>query len=116
MNKVTKKGGEIDMKFLVLTEVRELPPDPAQSMEVARQQIETLLELKKKGKVLEGYTKAGLKGGVVIFDVESAAELNGLMLSLPLYTFLDTEVYPLLDNEESLAQMKKASEKMKAKK
>ena len=104
------------MKFLVLTEVREMPPDPAQSMELARQQIETLLELKKKGKVLEGYTKAGLKGGVIIFDVESAAELNGLMLSLPLYTFLDTEVYPLLDNEESLAQMKKASERMKAKK
>jgi muconolactone delta-isomerase len=72
------------------------------------------LQLKKKGKVLEGYTKAGLKGGVIIFDVESAAELNGLMLSLPLYTFLETEIYPLLDNEESLAQMKKASERMKA--
>jgi muconolactone delta-isomerase len=94
-----------------LTEVRELPPDPAQSMELARQQIETLLDLKKKGKVLEGYTKAGLKGGVIIFDVESAAELNSLMLSLPLYTFLDTEVYPLLDNEESLAQMKKSLRK-----
>jgi muconolactone D-isomerase len=109
-------GGEFSLKFLVLTEVRELPPEPAQSMELARQQIEMLLELKKKGKVLEGYTKAGLKGGVVIFDVESAAELNSLMLSLPLYTFLDTEVYPLLDNEESLAQMKQASERMKAKK
>jgi muconolactone D-isomerase len=101
------------MKFLVLTEIRELPLDPAKSMDLARQQVEMLIDLKKKGKVLEGCTKAGMKGGVIIFDVESVAELNGLMLSLPLYTFLDTEVYPLLDNEESMVQMKKAAEKMK---
>jgi muconolactone D-isomerase len=104
------------MKFLVLTEVRELPPDPARSMDLARQQVEMLIDLKKKGKVLEGCTKAGMKGGVVIFDVESAKELNSLMLSLPLYTFLDTEVYPLLDNEESMVQMKKATEKIKKEK
>jgi len=101
------------LKFLVLTEVREMPPDPARSMELAKQHVQTLLELKKKGKVLEGFTKAGSKGGVILLDVESAAELNSLMLRLPLYTFLDTEVYPLLDNEESFAQMKKAAEMMK---
>lgn len=101
------------MKFLVLTEVREMPPDPGRSMELAKQHVQTLLDLKKKGKVLEGFTKAGSKGGVILLDVDSAAELNSLMLRLPLYTFLDTEVYPLLDNEESFAQMKKAAEMMK---
>ena len=66
-------------------------------------------------KVVEGFTKAGSKGGVILLDVQSATELNTLMLRLPLYTFLETEVYPLLDTEESFAQMKKAAEMMKAK-
>lgn len=95
------------MKFLVLTKMAHLPPlPPEQIYEMAAKQVQLNIQYEKEGKIEVGYAKAGLKGGVLIFDVESATELNALLSQMPLYTFLDIEIYPLVSNEEILAQLK----------
>ena len=101
------------MKFLVLSEMAHLPPvPPEQIFEMAVRQVQWNIQLEEEGKVEVGYAKAGAKGGVLIFDVESAAELNSLLSRMPLYTFLNIQIFPLIPNKEILAQLEKQA-KMK---
>ena len=105
------------MKFLVVGKMRETPPVPPEQLrEMVVREWQTGLQLRKEGKTEVGYAFSGLKGGMSIHEAESGADLNAHLMRLPLYAFLDIEIYPLMTVEEALTQSKQALEAIKAKK
>lgn len=97
-----------------MREVPSVPPEKLREMVVGEWQ--TALRLRNEGKVESGYALVGQKGGVSIHEAESGADLNAQLMQLPLYAFLDIEIYPLMTVEEALAQAKKALETIKTQK
>jgi muconolactone D-isomerase len=95
------------MKFLVVAKMREAPSVP---MEKIRAMVvgewQTALQIRKEGKVDVGYALVGQKGGVSIHEAESGADLNAQLMRLPMYVFLDIDIYPLMTIEEALKQAK----------
>jgi len=117
--KSTNKEGrdEVDMKFLVVATMREIPPVPTeQFLEMTVGEWQTVLQFRKEGKAEVNYGLAGLKGGMGIVEVESGAELNAMLMRLPFYPFLDVQIYPLMTVNEALSQAKQGLEAFKAQK
>jgi muconolactone delta-isomerase len=86
---------------------------------VARQLFEATIALsnqqKKAGKILELYFIPGWNRVVAIRESKSAEELNQNIDELPLSSFMNYEVYPLADYNESaktILEGLKAAEKM----
>ncbi|MEE9508864.1 MAG: muconolactone Delta-isomerase family protein [Candidatus Bathyarchaeia archaeon] len=105
------------MKFLVIATSREslkLPPEQALKLIMAEYQVGK--QLLKEGKMEEVYLLAGLKGGMLIGEAESGAELNAMMTRMPLYDSLDIQIYPLMTLDEGIAQVKQGLEFLKAQK
>jgi muconolactone D-isomerase len=103
------------MKFLVVAKMREAPPVPPEKLrEMVVGEWQTALQIHKEGKVEVGYALAGQKGGMSIHEAESGADSNAQLMRLPLYVFLDMEIYPLMTIEEALTQAKQALEAAKA--
>jgi muconolactone delta-isomerase len=104
------------MKFLVVAKVTETPPVPMeQILEMVVGEWQTALELLKEGKAEVDYPLVGLKGGMAIFEAESASELNATLTRFPLYPFWDdTQIYPLMSADEALAEAKKSLQAFKA--
>ncbi len=59
-------------------------------------------ELQQSGKWRHLWRVAGQYANVSIFDVESPAELHELMLSLPLFPYMETEVTALCRHPSSI--------------
>ena len=103
------------MKFLVVAKMREIPPVPPEKFrEMVVGEWHTALQVRKEGKVEVGYSLVGQKGGMSIHEAESGADLNAQLMRLPLYAFLDMEIYPLMTIEEALTQAKQALEAIRA--
>jgi hypothetical protein len=66
---------------------------------------QTVQQFLEEGKT-EGYALAGIKGGVLITEAESAAELHARLHSLPFYPILEIEIYPLLSVDDALTHAK----------
>jgi muconolactone delta-isomerase len=105
------------MKFLTISKLKDtastLPPA------VARQLMEATLNLMnqemKAGRILEMYFMAGSGRAAVIGELKSAEELVKVISTLPISGFMDFEVYPLADFNESMKvqiEALKAAEKM----
>lgn len=60
-------------------------------------------ELQREGKWLHLWRIAGQYANISIFDVVDAAELHGIMLSLPLFPFMKTEVTALCRHPSAIA-------------
>jgi hypothetical protein len=99
----------------VVAKVREVIPsipfEQFVGMVVAEWQ--TVQQFLKEGKT-EGYALAGMKGGALITEAESAAELHARLHSLPFYPVLEIEIYPLLSVDEALAHAKVWTEATRA--
>jgi len=105
------------MKFLVVAVLKEVPPvPPEQFLKMVMGEWQTVLQFRKEGKSEVDYALAGLKGGAAIFEAESGAEINAMLGRLPLFSFLDIEIYPLMTVEEALNQTKQSLEALKAQK
>jgi muconolactone delta-isomerase len=87
---------------------------PQQMLELIMAEYQAGKQLLKEGTMEEVYLLAGLKGGVLIGEAESGAALNAILSSLPLYTYLDIQIYPLLTLDEGIAQIKHGLEALKA--
>jgi muconolactone D-isomerase len=104
------------MKFLLIAKSKETPPmPPEQVAEAIVAEWQIVHQLLNEGKIEVAYSLAGQKGGMVIFEVESGAELNKIISSLPLYPFLDAQIYPLMTADEALTQAKEGLEAIKTK-
>ncbi|MFX1520176.1 MAG: muconolactone Delta-isomerase family protein [Promethearchaeota archaeon] len=104
------------MRFLIILQPKEIPPLPPEKfLELVVAEWETVVQYKKEGKAEVAYAFAGLKGGMGIYDAKSGAELNAFLARLPLYSWLDIQIFPLMEAEEVLAQTKHRLEAYRAK-
>ncbi len=104
------------MKILCITKVKDsfLTMPPAVMRQILEISAAAIEQLKKQGKVLEYYySPAGYN--IVILDYKDAEEWAKDQLSIPVLTYVDTEVYPLTEGLVALKGMIEAikmSEKM----
>ena len=97
------------MLFLVKTELKgQYPVPPAQWMDVVVKTLDVIAAQKQEGKIVLHGGFVGRHGGVLVYDVASNAELQGLLVQLPLWPFLECEVIPMLSTEDMLRSAKQA--------
>jgi muconolactone D-isomerase len=105
------------MKFLVINRQREVPHvPPEQAMELVINTIQMAKQQVKEGKSEVSYGLAGLSGGMAIYEAESGAELNSLLMSMPLFPYLDIEIFQLMTLDEAITAQKQVLEAIKAQK
>lgn len=101
------------MRFLVIQTPKEDIPGSRPPNEILEQIIDHLSyykELQDKGTVIESGGFAGLKGGFGVFEVDSLEVLNELVNFAPGTPFMNTEIYPLVDTETRIQQLKEQKE------
>jgi len=91
------------MLFQVEMDVR-IPPDsdPPEAARLKAAEKARFQELQRSGKWRHIWRVVGHYKNVSIFDVESNAELHDLLMSLPLYPFMEMKVIPLCRHPSSL--------------
>jgi muconolactone delta-isomerase len=87
------------MRFLIVTKSKSpLPLEMAMPM---LQAMKGWLS-QNSAKTRESWGFAGTQGGGGIIEVDSLEELDAIMQAFPLAPFSETEIYPLVDVQESL--------------
>ena len=100
------------MLFLLQCEMKGAVPQPEEQFrEIGKKNVETLMDYKKQGKVLAGGAIAGRKGSYAIFDVDSIEELQGLVVRLPMYPFMEVELIPLISWGQTMESIKQIQQK-----
>lgn len=93
------------MQYLVTGEFIDPGPllPPEQLVELLRQAVlpshDALTNLKSEGKLLAGGYSVGERAGAFIFEVDSNAELDALLQSLPYWGLLKLKATPLEEVE-----------------
>lgn len=100
------------MRFLIVSKVNPLPPELALTLLDAHEAFAKAYL--KNGKFEQVFSVAGAPAGGCIANVDSLEELDAIMSEYPLGPFSETEVHPLMDLFESLANVKKALQKRMA--
>jgi muconolactone delta-isomerase len=104
------------MKLLCITKVKDslLTMPPAVMRQILEASAAAIEQQKKQGKVLEYYySPAGYN--IVILDYKDAEEWAKDQLSVPVLTYVDTQVYPLTDGSTTIngmIEVLKATEQM----
>ena len=93
------------MLFIVKMDV-QVPHDidPARFEALKATEKARAQELQQAGKWRHLWRIAGQYANISIFDVEDAAELHNLMLSLPLFPFMKTEVTALCRHPSAISE------------
>ena len=91
------------MLFHVRMDVK-LPPDmPADRADLLKKEEKALAQrLQEQGQWRHLWRIAGQYANVSIFDVAGNEELHALLLSLPLYPYMQIEVMPLCRHPSSI--------------
>ncbi|MEG2029914.1 MAG: muconolactone Delta-isomerase [Janthinobacterium sp.] len=91
------------MLFHVRMDVR-LPPDmPADRADLLKKEEKALAQrLQEQGQWRHLWRIAGQYANVSIFDVAGNEELHALLMSLPLYPYMQIEVMPLCRHPSSV--------------
>ena len=91
------------MLFHVRMDVR-LPPDmPADRADLLKKEEKALAQrLQEQGQWRHLWRIAGQYANVSIFDVAGNEELHALLMSLPLYPYMQIEVIPLCRHPSSV--------------
>lgn len=101
------------MRFLVKhtpkDEVLLTPPKEMQGIIISH--LEYLVGLEEEGKIVDSGAFAGLRGGFLVVEADSTEELDSMLNLAPGMSFMNTEVYPLVDLSTRIEQMKKRKEK-----
>lgn len=91
------------MLFHVEMDVRiPLDFDPAEAARLKVAEKTRFHELQRSGKWRHIWRVVGHYKNVSIFDVESGSELHDILMSLPLYPFMEMRVTPLCRHPSSL--------------
>ena len=92
------------MLFLVEMDVNvPLDYDPVDFEALKATEKARAEDLQRSGKWRHLWRVAGQYANVSIFDVESAAELHDIMMSLPLYKFMTVNVTALCQHPSAIA-------------
>ena len=87
----------VEMDLTIPYDIDQALLDDLKSREKARAQ-----DLQRQGKWCHLWRVAGRYANVSIFDVENAAELNEIMLGLPLYPFMAVKVVALCQHPSAI--------------
>ena len=79
--------------------------DPEKIARLSAQEHERAKELQLQGKWLHLWRMAGKWANISVFKVDEQAELHAILESLPLYSFMETEVVALCRHPGCLSQM-----------
>ncbi|WP_379654857.1 muconolactone Delta-isomerase [Pseudoxanthomonas sp. UC19_8] len=91
------------MLFHVRMDVKlPLDMDPARAAELKATEKARFQELQRSGQWPHIWRIVGQYSNVSIFDVDSPAQLHELLLSLPLFPYMDIAVMPLCRHPSSL--------------
>lgn len=77
--------------------------DPVKMDEIKRAEKERAIEIQKSGKWPHLWRVTGKYSNISIFDVESNDELHELLMSLPLFPFMEIKVTPLSKHPSSIS-------------
>ena len=108
------------MRYLITMETIDttIPSSPDQVIPYMENlvipQHEALTKLEAEKKILASGCVAGKRAHVFIMDVASNEELHQLLMSLPMFPMLKTDVAPLTTVEDCCAQIGKNLERFKA--
>jgi hypothetical protein len=95
------------MLFMVKTELKgQCPIPPAQWMDAVVKTLDAIAAQKQAGKVVLHGGFVGRPGGILVCDVASNAELQKLLVQLPLWPCVECEITPRLSTEEALQSAK----------
>lgn len=96
------------MLFFVKGSPKGGPPplSPEQLLEHVIKEWETVIDFKQQDKVLESYGYVDHPGGFIIFNVNSREELDMLLSKLPMNSFTEFEISPLITAEQALERAK----------
>ena len=79
------------------------PPLPREEfLEHVIKEWETVINFRRKGKILEAYGYTNQPGGFIIYDVNARKELDDLLSQLPMHPFTEFQVVPLITAEQAL--------------
>lgn len=106
------------MKFLIIAKASGAVPQvpPQQLLELIMVEYQVAKQILQEGTNDVCYLLAGLKGGVFIIEAESGAAISAKLGRLPLFNYLDIQIYPLMTLDEGIAQVKQGLEALKAQK
>lgn len=76
--------------------------DPVKVTELKIKEKELSQKLQREGKWPHIWRLAGLYANVSIFDVKDAQELHDIMMSLPLYPYMEIEVQALCKHPSAI--------------
>ncbi|MEG2558863.1 MAG: muconolactone Delta-isomerase [Acinetobacter sp.] len=79
-----------------------LDSDPVKIDEIKKSEKERAIELQKSGKWPHLWRVTGKYSNISIFDVESNDELHSLLMSLPLFPYMDIKVTALSKHPSSI--------------
>lgn len=79
-----------------------LDSDPVKMDEIKRAEKERAIELQKSGKWPHLWRVTGKYSNISIFDVESNDELHNLLMSLPLFPYMNIQVTALSQHPSSI--------------
>lgn len=98
------------MKFLTISTIKgtfySLPP--AMVKQLTEANLAHMKQQKQAGKILEAHVIPGWRRSVVISQAESAEEIVKNFNEMPAASFMDFELYPLADFEESMKYVMEA--------
>jgi muconolactone delta-isomerase len=97
------------MRFLVVSKVSPLPRELAIPLLEAHEAY--CRAYLSNGKFEQVFAFAASSGGGCITEVDSLEELDAIMSEYPLGPFSQTEVYPLMDLFDSIANVKRSIQK-----
>ena len=93
------------------------PPSPDQIIPYMENMVipnhEALTKLEAEKKILAGGCLVGKRANVFIVEVASNEELHQLLMSLPMFALLETDVVPLTSVEDCCAQIRQNLERRK---
>jgi uncharacterized protein YciI len=98
-------------KFLVVERANgQIPapnsPEMARMMELLLSDIEYKFKLQKEGKILVGGPFLDIRGGCGIIEVDSVEELGEIFFNSPLNPWVEREVHPIGNAEDTLAGLR----------
>lgn len=99
------------MRFLITVNPKH-PVPPEVAVVLSDAMLGWIGRLRESGKSEALWGFAGMAGGMGIYNVDSAEELNGVVAEIPFGPFSDVQVTALVDVVESVTRFKQVAQAM----
>ena len=86
----------------------QAPPGPPtkEFLDLVIKEWQTVIKFRDEGKIVGSYAYGDRPGGFSIYDVDSRDELDELLKELPMHSYADFEIVPLITAEQAIERTK----------